>query len=101
MADKFYTHALWRVKPGREGEFIEAWKALGAIFAKLPGSGQGTLIQSVSDPALFYSFGPWNSLEAIEAMRSDPASQNGIHKLRDLCDEAMPGTYRVAGEVGM
>ena len=46
MTDEFYTQALWRVKPGRQEEFVEAWKSLGQIFAKLPGSGQGTLIQS-------------------------------------------------------
>lgn len=62
MSAQFYTHALWRVKPGREDEFIEAWKALGDVFTRLsqPAS-QGTLIQSLDDPTLFYSFGPWKA----------------------------------------
>ena len=100
MTEMFYTHALWRVKPGHQDEFVEAWKALGQVFARLPGSGQGTLIQSISDATLFYSFGPWSSLEAIEAMRGNADAQKGIQRIRELCDEAVPGSYRVVGQVG-
>jgi heme-degrading monooxygenase HmoA len=99
MTNKFYTHALWRVKPGQQPQFVEAWTALGQIFAKLPGCGPGTLIQSISDATLFYSFGPWSSLQAIEAMRRDPDALNGIQRVKELCDEAVPGTYQVVGEV--
>ena len=99
MTEQFYTHALWRVKPGQQEVFVEAWKALGQIFAKLPGSGKGTLIQSISDDTLFYSFGPWSSLESIEGMRRDADARKGIQRLEELCDEAAPGTYRVVGQV--
>jgi heme-degrading monooxygenase HmoA len=101
MEGQYYTHALWRVKTGQEERFVEAWKALAQVFSGLPGSsGRGTLIRSVSDPTLYYSFGSWASLEAIEAMRSDPASRESIQQLRELCEEAVPGTYRVVLEVG-
>jgi heme-degrading monooxygenase HmoA len=100
MEETFYTHALWRVKPGREEEFIAAWKAMGDVFLSLHGTTtQGTLIQSLTDPTLFYSFGPWNSLEEIQAMRNDPAAQAAMSKIRELCTEAAPGTYRVAARV--
>jgi quinol monooxygenase YgiN len=100
MAGEFYTHALWRVKEGKQEQFVEAWKTLAQVFMKLPGTGQGTLIQSISDPALFYSFGPWESVDAIEAMRRDPDALRAIQDLRELCEEATPGSYRLVLQVG-
>ncbi len=100
MADQIYTLGAWRVKPGKEAEFIEAWKGLGDIFRHLPlpPGGKGTLVQSISDPLLFYSFGPWVSLEAVQAMRQDASAQAGIKKLGELCMEATPGSYRLVAE---
>ena len=58
-----YTLALWRVKEGSEAEFVEAWKDLSDYFLNLPNPpGTGTLVGSVEDPRLFYSFGPWGAL---------------------------------------
>jgi heme-degrading monooxygenase HmoA len=92
-----YTLAMWRVKEGKEEEFVEAWKNdLGDYFLRLPNPpGTGTLIRSVEDPQLFYSFGPWRSLEDIQKMRSDPRTKEVIGKLATLCEEAKPGTFRV------
>jgi hypothetical protein len=91
-----YTLALWRVKEGREAEFVQAWKGLSDYFLNLPNPpGTGTLVRSVEDPGLFYSFGPWGSLEDIQRMRSDPRTPEMIGKLSALCEEANPGTFRV------
>jgi hypothetical protein len=98
MSDVYYTHGRWRVKPGKEAAFIEAWKALGAIFRALPnppGPGQGILVQNVADPLLFYSVGPWRSSQDLAAMRANPQAQAGITRLEDLCDEGVRGTYRL------
>jgi hypothetical protein len=75
-------------------------RALGRIFADLPQapSGKGTLLQSLSDPTLFYSFGPWRSLDDIQAMRGNPQAQAGIAMLRELCTEATPGSFRMVAE---
>ena len=101
MADVIYTLGVWRVKPGKEAEFIEAWKWLGGIFSRLPmpPGGTGTLVQSITDPLLFYSFGGWQSMEAIQAMRQDASAQAGIKKVAELCTEATPGSFRVVAEV--
>ena len=97
MEEAYYTHARWRVKPGREEEFIEAWRALGALFSSLPNAiGHGTLIRSLDDPTLFYSFGPWRSLEDILSMRGGPETTAAIARARDLCDEFSTGNYEVA-----
>jgi len=100
MSEGVFTLGVWRVKPGRESEFVEAWKDLGAVFAQLPQppSGKGTLLQSLVEPALFYSFGPWRNRQAVQAMRDSPQAQAGLARLRDLCTEATPGSFRVAAE---
>ncbi|HYO49774.1 MAG TPA: antibiotic biosynthesis monooxygenase [Chloroflexia bacterium] len=100
MEEAFYTHALWRVKPGHEEEFIAAWKALADAFSHLPDPpSHGTLIQSLTDPTLFYSFGPWDKLEDIEAMREDPQARQAIQDVMALCTEATPSSYRVVAEI--
>lgn len=96
MSDEVYTLGEWRVKAGREADFIAAWQALGRYFAELPNPpGEGTLVQSVDDPQLFYSFGPWDRLEDIEEMRSQPETPAEIGKLMELCEEGRPGAFRV------
>ncbi len=96
MADEVFTLGAWRVKAGMETEFVEAWRAVGRHFRDLPEPpGQGTLVQSVDDPSQFYSFGPWPSLGAIEAMRSHADTASVLGTLMDLCDEGRPGTFRV------
>ena len=99
MEEAVYTRGVWRVKQGKEDAFIEAWKALGGIFSQLSQPpGKGTLLQSLTDPLLFYSFGPWSSLADIEAMRENPKAQKGINRIRELCTEATPGGFRVVAE---
>jgi hypothetical protein len=96
MDDRPYTLALWRVQPGREGEFVQAWKELGEVFRRLPDPpGEGTLVQSVEDPLRSYSFGWWQRLEDIQAMRAHPDAASMLARLAALCTEAQPAAYRV------
>lgn len=99
MSDAVYTLGVWRVIPGNEAAFVAAWEELGVIFGRLPQPpGKGTLLQSTSDPTLFYSFGPWPDLAAIQAMRDDPEAQEGIARLRALCTESTPGNFRLVAQ---
>jgi hypothetical protein len=100
MQDVVYTLGVWKVQAGREAEFVAAWKELGEIFGELQHPpGTGTLIQSLSDPTLFYSFGPWTRLQDVEEMRNNPRAQAGVQRLIALCTEATPGTFRLVAEV--
>ena len=101
MRERVYTHALWRVKAGCEADFIAAWRELAAAFMSLPQkpSGKGTLIQSATDPTVFYSFGAWESSEDVGAMRADARAQAAMQKVRALCAESTPGLYRVIAEL--
>lgn len=96
MSDQIYTLGTWRVKDGKQAEFVDAWKTLGGYFRSLPHPpGQGTLLQSVDEPQLFYSFGPWRSLDDVQEMRSQPETAKEIAKLMDLCEEGRPGAFRL------
>lgn len=101
MNEPIYTHALWRVREGHEHDFIAAWRRLAAAFSALPSqpAGKGVLIQSTTDATVFYSFGAWHSEADVASMRSDPHAQAAISRVRELCTEATPGTYRVVAEV--
>ncbi len=95
-----YTLAMWQVRPGREAAFVAAWDHLAQTFAGLPAPPEwGTLLQSDADPSLFYSFGPWRRLDDIAAMRSDAGVQEALQRVRDLCENATPGVYRVVRHV--
>ncbi|MEX0778845.1 MAG: hypothetical protein WD037_03875 [Balneolales bacterium] len=99
MKQQVYTLGVWHVEDGKQLEFITAWKGLGEIFEALPDPpGKGILIQSTLDSTQFYSFGPWDSMEAIETMRNNQHAQKGIQKLIDLCTEATPGSFHVVAE---
>ena len=96
MSDDIYTLGAWRVKDGKQTEFVAAWEALGRYFNSLANPpGTGTLLQSVDEPQQFYSFGPWRSLDDISEMRRQPETPTEIGKLMDLCEEGRPGTFRV------
>lgn len=96
MKENYYTHALWHVKEGKTDEFIAAWTLFGNALSQVPNSGpvQGTLIQSLSEPLVFYSFGPWETLEDIEAMRNNENVKKALSTIRDLCQNAKPGNYK-------
>ena len=94
MKEMVYTLAAWRVQEGRQQAFISAWKNLGEAFNSLSAPpDKGILSQSTSDPTLFYSFVPWNNMEAVEAMRNDHHAREGIKRLERLCTEAPRGRF--------
>lgn len=98
----YYTHAEWRVAPGREVEFMNAWRALTIVFANLPARPLwGTLLASEREPGLFYSFGPWENIADIEAMRANPDAQVALESVAALCERATPGTFRQVAHVDL
>ena len=101
MAEQPYTLARWLVAPGNEDAFVAAWHDLAAFFLSLKQPPRwGTLLRSMEDPRLFYSFGPWPSTETIAAMRADPGTPAAIGRLTALCEAAELGTYLVAATAG-
>jgi hypothetical protein len=93
-----YTHAEWLVLPGREEQFIAAWKELGHAFGALERPPLwGSLLRSNAEPRLFYSFGPWRNAEDVAAMRLHAPTQEVLQRVRSLCERSSPGGFvRVA-----
>ncbi len=91
MSDEVYTLGAWRVKDGKQGEFVEAWKGLGRFFRGLPHPpGEGTLLQSLDTPQQFYSFGPWQSFDDVQEMRHHPDAAMEIGKRWTCAKRAVP-----------
>jgi heme-degrading monooxygenase HmoA len=100
MGAQAYTLAMYRVKAGREGEFVAAWNELASTFSSLPEPPLwGTLIRHRADRTLFYSFGPWRSPEHVRAMRESAEAGAAFARLRELCEELTPGDFEVVTHV--
>lgn len=95
---EMYTLGRWLVTPGREDEFVAAWRGLADFFLSLehpPPPGSGVLVRSLDDPRLFYSFGPWDDPSHVAEMRQHPGAAEHIGALVALCEDATPGGYEV------
>ena len=96
MKENFYTHAFWHIKEEKTADFIAAWERFGKALSQIPNSPpvKGTLIQSLSDSLVFYSFGPWETLEDINAMRNNENVKKALSDIMEHCQEAKPGNYK-------
>ncbi len=93
-----YTHGRWVVKDGQQERFQAAWQELAEwTTANVSGTvaGEARLLQDIDDPMLFYSFGPWDSLDAINAWRADPGFQERVGRIRELLASFEAHTLRL------
>lgn len=96
-----YTCGIWTVTPGREDEFVAAWEDLARWSAEhVAGAGWATLVQQDDQPNRFLTFGPWESLEAIDAWRSSDGFRERVGRIRALLEDFQPGTFRRRAGVG-
>jgi heme-degrading monooxygenase HmoA len=98
---KPYSMGLWIAKPGLEDEFAAAWQqfadwSLGAIEGGL----WAKLLRDRTQTNRFVSFGPWDSLEAIEAWRSHPGFAERVGPIRELIESLEAYTLEAVVEVG-
>jgi heme-degrading monooxygenase HmoA len=96
-----YTSGTWTVKPGREEEFIAAWQELADwTWREIPGTGWAKLLRDRESPNRFVSFGPWESLEAIESWRGHDGFGERVGPLRELLEAFEPRTLEQVAGVG-
>ncbi len=95
MKDEFYTFTYWKVKENNVEEFLHIWENdFALVFIKLNPYSKVTLLQSLENPNIYYSFGPWINLEQLQTSRADENYRILISKLVSLCDEARPGSFK-------
>jgi len=97
--NELYTVGVWKVKNGREKEFILAW----AEFAdwsteNVPGSMTARLIQDESQPGRMISFGPWENAEDVARWRAMPEFRLFFTKAKEMCEEVSPANMRLVAE---
>ncbi|HXG35590.1 MAG TPA: antibiotic biosynthesis monooxygenase family protein, partial [Dehalococcoidia bacterium] len=82
---------IWKVKPGREEDFRQAWTEFAQATAQdQPGMGFAYLLQDSADPQRFISFGPWKDAEAVASWRASDRFQAFFAEVRELCEDVQP-----------
>ncbi len=93
---QLFTLGQWKVKPGQEEAFIEAWAAFARWTAEhYKGAGTGSLLQDSQRAGEFVSFGAWESPEQVSAWRASPEFKAFGETARRLCDEFQPRSLRL------
>jgi len=96
-----YTLGNWVAKPGREEEFVAAWQELADwTRGEFGERSSAKLLRDMADPRRFVSFGPWDSLEAIDAWRALPGFKEGVSRIREFLESFEPVTLEVVAAVG-
>ena len=89
------------MKPGRTDEFVAAWIEFAEWTAdQAEGAGVGTLLRDTSDDHRFVSFGPWESLTAIENWRGLEGWSERVARMRELLVSFEPATSSNVAERG-
>jgi heme-degrading monooxygenase HmoA len=87
-----YTLGIWTVKPGREDEFVAAWREMATgTKADFP-EATAVLLRDREQPNRFISAGPWESLDRIRDWRSSAAFGDGVARMRELLEDFEPHT---------
>ena len=99
MPDGYYTLAVWNVQPGREDDFVRLWEQLGHWTVSTRPHARGTLLRDRERPSRFVSFGPWLTLDEIEAWRGDPEFSRIVDEMGHVLESFEPGVYELVREV--
>ena len=96
-----YTSGKWTVVPGKEEEFVAAWRELAEwTSAEIPGASSATLLQHQERQNVFLSFGPWDSYDAIAAWRGSAGFQERVERIRGMLEDFEPGVFDCRVHVG-
>lgn len=77
-----HTLGIWRVEPGHEEAFVEAWRGLADhTKADFPDA-SATLLRDRDDSRLFVSSGPWESVDRVAEWRASAAFVQGLAAIR-------------------
>jgi heme-degrading monooxygenase HmoA len=95
-----YTSGVWKVKPGQDDAFVQAWTEFVKWASEMPGSGTFRLVRDLESPGTYQSFAPWESFDAQQAWKSLPEFRERIMRVRAHCEDFQPFTYELVTQVG-
>ncbi len=95
-----YTLGIWLVKPGRENDFVQAWRDLARKTQEDYPAAKGVLMHDRDVPNRFISTGPWESLEQIEQWRGSENFQHNLQAIKELLEHFEPHTLDEAATIG-
>ena len=99
-----YTYADWRIKEGREDEFVRIWTEFVDWSAtETDDALGGMLLQDSSDARRFISIGPWRTAEAAHEWFQRPELEIRSAGLREVAESFEPRFLNLRvqrGEIG-
>ena len=93
--ESHYTHTTWRVKPGREDEFIRRWNDWAEWSHRQGLDAPALLLRDMESPETFVSFGQWASAAAVRNWRALEGYQERVARLREVVERFEPRTLEV------
>jgi heme-degrading monooxygenase HmoA len=95
-----YSVTIWVVKPGREDDFVRAWRELADHTARqMVGRKERTkLLRDRDQPNRFVTMAPWDSAATLRAWRAGPEFGQRITEMRALLEDFTPMTLDDATE---
>ena len=95
-----YTSGEWRVKEGREQEFISLWREFATWTTQnYPEAVGAKLLQNRDNSTLFVSLGQWEQEEAIPTWRGSQEFQQRIAKISETLEDMDMRALDVVAEV--
>ncbi|HEY3192141.1 MAG TPA: antibiotic biosynthesis monooxygenase family protein [Solirubrobacterales bacterium] len=93
-----YSSGSWKAKEGEEKEFVEAWTEFARWLSTMPGAGPARLTEDMSEPGRYLSFAPWESAEAMQAWKSDPAFKEYMGPVQEHVAEFTPSEWKLVAQ---
>jgi len=98
---EFWTHGRWQVRQGSEDQFVAEWERLAEWATRaVPGGPWAVLLRDRENRSQFFSFGPWETLEAIADFRSRPEFQEALGRMRPLLESVETFTLDTVASQG-
>jgi quinol monooxygenase YgiN len=95
-----YTLGIWLVHPGRENDFVQAWRDLARKTKDDFPHARAVLMHDHDVPNRFISTGPWESIEQIDQWRASSTYTQGIAEMKELLEHFEPHTLDEAANIG-
>lgn len=95
-----YTLGIWLVHPGRENDFVQAWRDLARKTQEDFPHANAVLMHDRDVPNRFISTGPWESIEQIEQWRTSMMYKQALESMHGLLEHFEPHTLDEAASIG-